>query len=50
MSAAVIFGSLMLAAILAHHGSPWLAFILGVMTLVVFSFLSLSGAEQEEES
>lgn len=33
MTAAAIFGALMLGAILAHHGSPVLAFLLGCLAL-----------------
>lgn len=29
MTACVYFGALMIGALLAHHGSPWLAFTLG---------------------
>jgi len=44
-----MFGSLMLAAMLAHHGSPWLAFCLGLLTLGVFTLRVLCGLTDEEE-
>lgn len=34
MTACVYCGALMIGAILAHHGSPWLAFALGCVVLV----------------
>lgn len=34
MTACVYCGALMIGAILAHHGSPWLAFTLGCLVLV----------------
>lgn len=44
-----MFGSLMLAAMLAHHGSPWLAFALGVLTLAVFVLRVAASAVGVEE-
>ena len=34
VTGAVMFGALTVSAILAHHGSPWLAFTLGCVALV----------------
>lgn len=34
MTHCLYFGALMIGAILAHHGSPWLAFALGCVVLV----------------
>lgn len=44
-----MFGSLMLATMLAHHGSPWLAFALGLVTLAVYALRMLFGSMGDEE-
>ena len=53
MTACVYFGALMVGAILAHHGSPWLAFGLGCLVLashVVCRLIDvLDPVEQEAE-
>jgi hypothetical protein len=41
MRSATIFGTLMVGALLAHGGSPYLAFALGLCALVAMILLAL---------
>jgi hypothetical protein len=53
VTACLYFGALMVGAILAHHGSPWLAFALGCVVLVTHVLCRLidvlDPVEEEED-